>query len=88
MIDENKFTFKEGVSPIKQIRNALGLSQEQFARQIGVSVKTVYRWEKEKEKSALFTLSQVRSLQEAIKPLGLDLGDLPDFLGPPTQQEP
>jgi len=32
--------------PLRQFRKSRGLSQEALARELGVSVLTVYRWEK------------------------------------------
>ena len=32
--------------PLRQFRKTKGLSQEDLARELGVSVLTVYRWEK------------------------------------------
>jgi len=38
------------VMEIKQLRERLGLTQEQLAHQLGVTVKTVNRWERGRSK--------------------------------------
>ena len=38
------------VMEIKQLREKLGLTQEQLAHKLGVTVKTVNRWERGKSK--------------------------------------
>ncbi|MBK1987276.1 helix-turn-helix transcriptional regulator [Sphaerospermopsis aphanizomenoides BCCUSP55] len=40
-------------SPLKDLREAAGLSQEQLARQLDVSLSTVRRWEKGKVEPSL-----------------------------------
>ncbi len=44
---------------IKQIRKKTFLSQESFAKEIGVSFSTVNRWEKEKSKPSYAALKKV-----------------------------
>ena len=44
---------------IKQIRKKTFLSQESFAKEIGVSFSTVNRWEKEKSKPRYAALTKV-----------------------------
>jgi DNA-binding transcriptional regulator YiaG len=36
---------RNAAEEIRQLREALGLTQEQFAREVGVSFSTVSRWE-------------------------------------------
>ncbi len=50
---------------IKQLRNKLGLSQEQLAKRLGVSFVTVNRWENKKTKPSALAV-------EAIKVLGAE----------------
>ncbi len=66
-----------GVSALKQIREALGLTQAEFAKAIGTHQVCVARWERGKTKTSL-TLRQVKALQQELAKLGLDFGDLPD----------
>ena len=46
---------------VKEIRNTLGLSQEDLARQIGVSFATVNRWEKQQAKPSRLAINQIES---------------------------
>lgn len=82
MEDENRFEFKQDVSALKQIRDALELSRESFAQRIGVTTTTIYRWESGRN-PATFTVPQMKKLQQLIKPLGIDISDLPDSLAVP-----
>lgn len=85
MIDPIDFNVEEGESPLKKIRELLGVSQEEFGRRIGVTGQTVSRWERGIW-PATFTLAQIRALRREIKALGLDLDDIPDDLGPKKAQ--
>lgn len=67
---------------LKTIRKLLGgISQEEFARRIGVSVNTVNRWEKGKHPATL-TIRQAKLLDQELRTIGLSLQDIPDTLGP------
>lgn len=80
-MNEKEFKLVGGESPLKQIREALGLSQEAFAREIGTALVTVGRWERG-QTPPTFTLPQIKALRRLIRPLGLDIDDLPDHFGP------
>ncbi|MFM6398133.1 MAG: helix-turn-helix transcriptional regulator [Planktothrix sp.] len=67
---------------LAEIRKKLGseakpMSQEEFGHRIGVSSKTIYRWESGKNKPT-FTPGQIKALLSLIEPLGMTLDDLPD----------
>lgn len=49
-------------SSIKEIREKLGLTQEQLARAIGVSWVTVNRWERNKAKPSPLAASRLQEL--------------------------
>jgi len=49
---------------IKELREALGMTQEEFARDLGVSFVTVNRWE---NKHASPSPMALRRLEEAMK---------------------
>jgi putative transcriptional regulator len=66
-------------NPLKQIREALGLSQRDFAKTLGTYQKTVNRWENGQTKP-MFSIAQVKALQREMRKLGLDFEDLPDDL--------
>ena len=83
MINDKPFKFKKDVSPLKQIRESLSLSREQFAVELGTTANTVYRWETGRHAVSL-TVSQVKKFRQLILRLGLDIDDLPDDIGPPS----
>ncbi|WP_346292421.1 helix-turn-helix transcriptional regulator [Sphaerothrix gracilis] len=67
-----------GVSPLKRLREQASLSQEELARRIGVSVKTISNWERGVY-PATMTVPQVKAICEA---LGVSLAELPDSFAP------
>jgi len=72
----------ENRSPLKQLRELLGgMSQEEFAALIGVSIRTVSRWETG-ETRASFTPGQWRRLLTAMANYNLTMENLPDDLAP------
>ncbi len=82
MINEN-VQFVEGVSSIKQLREALGLTQQDFAVKLGVTVTSVYRWESGRSDITL-TFPQMKKFhREVLEPLKINIHDLPDNLGAP-----
>lgn len=61
-------------STFKQLRERVGLSQDELARQIGVTGKTVSNWERGISLASL-TVPQMKALCNA---LGVTLDELPD----------
>ena len=51
---------------IRELRKALGLTQEQFAAKIGVSFSTVNRWENGKGKPSPLAMKQIQNLKGII----------------------
>ena len=51
---------------IRQLRAALGLTQEQFAAKIGVTYSTINRWENDKGKPSPLALLRIERLQQKI----------------------
>ena len=52
---------------IRELRRQLGLSQEAFARRIGVSVLTVRRWEKGSSKPSPLALTKIEEVIKELK---------------------
>ena len=77
MIPES--TESENLSPLKTLRELLGMSQEQFAALIGVSTRTVSRWETGESRPS-FTPGQWRRLLNAMANVNLGMENLPDDL--------
>ena len=51
------------VMKIKQLREELGLTQEQLAHKLGVTVKTVNRWERGKAKPSSLAAKALDALK-------------------------
>ena len=70
-------------SPFKKLRLKAQLSQEQLAREIGVAVSTVCRWEKGQAEPTM-TVLQMKNFCKAVD---RSLEDLPDSLLPIVDPE-
>ncbi|MDF0556677.1 helix-turn-helix transcriptional regulator [Kamptonema sp. UHCC 0994] len=71
-------------SPLKTLREELDLSQEQLARIIGVSSKSVSNWERGVTPASL-GLPQIKALNRLLKSKGKSIEELPDSFGPPKR---
>lgn len=69
---------QETNSPFKRLRLNVKLSQEQLAREIGVAVSTIRRWEKGQAEPTM-TVAQMKEFCKAVKK---NFDDLPDSLLP------
>lgn len=69
---------QETNSPFKRLRLNVKLSQEQLAREIGVAVSTIRRWEKGQAEPTM-TVSQMKKFCDAVQK---NFNDLPDSLKP------
>ena len=57
-------TKKDFSKMIRKLRTNLGLTQEQFAAKIGVTVSTVNRWENDKGKPSPLAMLRIERLQK------------------------
>ena len=69
---------QETNSPFKRLRLNVKLSQEQLAREIGVAVSTIRRWEKGQAEPTM-TVAQMKEFCKAVKK---NFDDLPNSLLP------
>lgn len=69
---------QETNSPFKRLRLNVKLSQEQLAREIGVAVSTIRRWEKGQAEPTM-TVSQMKQFCKAVEK---NFEELPDSLLP------
>ena len=60
-----KSNLQETNSPFKRLRLAAKLSQEQLAREIGVAVSTIRRWEKGQAEPTM-TVAQMKAFCQAV----------------------
>ena len=49
---------------IRQLRAALGLTQEQFAAKVGVTYSTINRWENSKGKPSPLAMLRIKRIQQ------------------------
>ena len=56
-------TKKEISKVVRELRDALGLTQEQFAAKVGVTFSTVNRWENNKGKPSPLAMLRIEELQ-------------------------
>ena len=54
---------KEISKVVRELRDALGLTQEQFAAKLGVTFSTVNRWENNKGKPSPLAMLRIEELQ-------------------------
>lgn len=78
MSEAEKLDSEDFESPLKKMREAAGLSQQELASRIGVGVTTISRWERGAS-PATMTVPQIRAL---CRELGVSFDDLPDEFGP------
>ena len=69
---------QETNSPFKRLRLKVKLSQEQLAREIGVAVSTIRRWEKGQAEPTM-TVAQMKAFCRAVNQ---NFEDLPNSLMP------
>jgi transcriptional regulator with XRE-family HTH domain len=58
---------KEISEMVRELRVALGLTQEQFAAKLGVTFTTVNRWENRKGKPSPLAMLRIVGLQNELK---------------------
>lgn len=73
MIEAN-LQSEEGGSPLKALRERLGISQEELARRLGTSVVSISRWERGAKPMSL-TVPQMLSLVRELRSVGWDIED-------------
>ena len=78
MVKKDKSGSEEGESPLKRLREAAELSQQELATRIGVGITTISRWERGVS-PATMTVTQMRAL---CRELGVSFEELPDDFGP------
>ena len=63
MIEGHRVAKKEISKIVRELREALGLTQEQFAAKLGVTFSTVNRWENSKGKPSPLAMRKIKELQ-------------------------
>lgn len=62
---------------LRQVRERLNMTQEDFARELGTTPRTIGRHERGEHKLRL-TLGQIKRLKEILEQAGMSIDDLPD----------
>jgi len=83
MVKRGKSGSGETDSPLKRLREAAGLSQQELASRIGVGLATISRWERGVS-PAMMTVPQIKAL---CRELGVTLEELPDNFGSPNDEK-
>lgn len=78
MVDNSDLNYNPNVPTLKQVRERLGMTQEQFADALDLSRSTVIRYEAGKHQKLQLSLSQVKKLVEIMRQAGLPIDELPD----------
>jgi DNA-binding XRE family transcriptional regulator len=78
MINNQDSNFNPNVPTLKQVRERLGMTQEQFADAVGISRRTVINYETGKHQRIALSVSQMKQLVELMKQAGLPIDELPD----------
>jgi putative transcriptional regulator len=58
---------------IRDLRQALGLTQEKFAAQVGVSFPTVNRWENKRATPSPLAMEKIAAMVKQVRKSGTDL---------------
>ena len=78
IIDDQNPDFNPNVPTLKQVRERLGMTQEEFADALGLSRNTINRYERGIHQRIALSVGQIKRLVELMKQAGLSIEDLPD----------
>jgi transcriptional regulator with XRE-family HTH domain len=78
MVDDQKPKFNPNVPTLKQVRERLGMTQEEFGQALGITRESINRYERGVHQHIKFTIAQMKRLQELLEKAGLSIKDLPD----------
>jgi DNA-binding XRE family transcriptional regulator len=80
MVNNQDSNFNPNVPTLKQVRDRLGMTQEEFAKTLGISRGTVISYESGKHRKLQLSMAQMKKLFELMKQAGLPIDELPDDL--------
>ncbi|MEP0835270.1 helix-turn-helix transcriptional regulator [Microcoleus sp. AS-A8] len=78
MVDDKNLNFNPNVPTWKQVRERLGMTQEEFAQAVGLSRNTIGRYERGEHHRLTLSASQIKRLVELMEQAGISIKDLPD----------
>ena len=81
MLDENGHFLEDeqSLSSLKNLREYLGMTQEEFCREVGITAGSLSRCERGLTE-LLLNIRQIKRLHGLLQRYGLDFQDLPDSL--------
>ncbi len=78
MVDDNNPNFNPNVPTLKQVRERLGMTQEEFAQAVGLSRNTIGRYERGEHQRLTLSVAQIKRLVELMEQAGISIKDIPD----------
>jgi DNA-binding XRE family transcriptional regulator len=78
MVNNQDSNFNPNVPTLKQVRDRLGMTQEEFAKVLGISRGTVISYESGKHRKLQLSMAQMKKLFELMKQAGLPIDELPE----------
>ncbi|MBE9128604.1 helix-turn-helix transcriptional regulator [Coleofasciculus sp. LEGE 07092] len=78
MVNDKSQKFNPNVPTLKQVRERLGMTQEEFGKALGIARETINRYERGVHQQLKFSVSQVKRLVELMEEAGMSIKDLPD----------
>jgi len=78
MVNNQDSNFNPNVPTLKQVRERLEMTQEEFGKALGITRESISRYERGVHQRIKFTIAQMKRLQELLEQAGLSIQDLPD----------
>ena len=78
MVNNQDSNFNPNVPSLKQVRERLGMTQEEFGQALGITRESINRYERGVHQRIKFTIAQMKRLQDLLEQAGLSIQDLPD----------
>lgn len=63
---------------LKEVRDRLGMTQEEFAKTLGLSRNTIGNYESGRHQKLQLSMAQVRKIFELMEQAGMSIEDLPE----------
>jgi DNA-binding XRE family transcriptional regulator len=76
MVNDRNSNSNPNLPPLRQVRERLGMTQEEFAKELGTTSRTIRRHEKGEH--IRLSLGQIKRLKELLEQAGMSIDDLPD----------
>lgn len=78
MVNHKNGNDNPNVPTFKEVRDRLGMSQDAFAKALGLSRKTIGRYERGEHKRIALSPGQIKKLVQLMESVGMSVDDLPD----------